>query len=567
TQEILVRPAFNLLKGTYKSFVELEYHFKECYKAVTNQLDWNNPKGHEYPFDLSKPLPLIEAQGRQVVPADYFFNNDLEYLKGGSSSKKYTTSTTKTKDAKYDNIEGIEDKVSTLWSPVKVTYDKFSMWGISHWGPKRQKLYGYASNKESKHDVISRKRMIAVTRVKVMMWYGYGYLEEIMIRREDQTLHKFKEDDFPRVNLRDIEDLMLLLLQKNLQLRARCHLRPECSTEDVHHTCCPNKPPTPDRAWNDGNSANSRPPQKWISNTAKARKPPRTPAFNLLKGTYKSFMELEYHFKECYKAITNQLDWNNPKGHEYPFNLSKPLPLIEAQGRQVVPADYFFNNDLEYLKGGSLSKKYTTSTTKTKAAKYDNIEGIEDKFYGYASNKESKHDVISRKRIITVTHVKVMKWYGYGYLEEVMIRREDQTLHKFKEDDFPRVNLRDIEDLLLLLVQKKLSNLEQDVIFDLNVALRKFTIRVVIFKRVEDLQLGVKSYQKKFNLTKLDTFRSHISKITPYTAYKNPQGITYLEKYKRNKLMRSDEIYKFCDGTLTSIRNVLHDIANNLRME
>ncbi|GKA24106.1 hypothetical protein Tco_0710139 [Tanacetum coccineum] len=119
TQEILVGPAFNLLKGTCKSFVELKYHFEECYKAVTDQLDWNNPEGHEYPFDLSKLLPLIKAQGRQVVPADYFFNNDLEYLKGGSASRKYTTSTIKTKAAKYDNTEGIEDMVLTLWSPVK----------------------------------------------------------------------------------------------------------------------------------------------------------------------------------------------------------------------------------------------------------------------------------------------------------------------------------------------------------------------------------------------------------------------------------------------------------------
>ncbi|GKF00970.1 hypothetical protein Tco_0027893, partial [Tanacetum coccineum] len=105
TQEHLVRPAFNLLKGTCKSRVELEYHFEECYKAVTDKLDWTNPKGHEYPFDLSKPLPLIEDQGRQVVPANYFFNKDLEYLKGGSLSNKYTTSTTKTKAAKYDTIK------------------------------------------------------------------------------------------------------------------------------------------------------------------------------------------------------------------------------------------------------------------------------------------------------------------------------------------------------------------------------------------------------------------------------------------------------------------------------
>ncbi|GJX35811.1 hypothetical protein Tco_0247368 [Tanacetum coccineum] len=38
--------------GTCKSRVELEYHFEECYKVVTDKLDWMNPEGHEYPFDL-----------------------------------------------------------------------------------------------------------------------------------------------------------------------------------------------------------------------------------------------------------------------------------------------------------------------------------------------------------------------------------------------------------------------------------------------------------------------------------------------------------------------------------
>ncbi|GJW73953.1 hypothetical protein Tco_0133323 [Tanacetum coccineum] len=31
--------------------------------------------------------------------------------------------------------------------------------------------------------------------------------------------------------------------------------------------------------------------------------------------------------------------------------------------------------------------------------------------------------------------------------------------------------------------------------------------------------------------------------------------------------MRSDELYKFTDGTLTSVKTVLHDIASNLRMD
>ncbi|GJR13546.1 putative reverse transcriptase domain-containing protein [Tanacetum coccineum] len=40
-----------------------------------------NPKGDIYPFDLSKPLPLQDYQGRLIIPVNFFFNNDLEYLK------------------------------------------------------------------------------------------------------------------------------------------------------------------------------------------------------------------------------------------------------------------------------------------------------------------------------------------------------------------------------------------------------------------------------------------------------------------------------------------------------
>ncbi|GJZ18453.1 hypothetical protein Tco_0554576 [Tanacetum coccineum] len=289
----------------------------------------------------------------------------------------------------------------------------------------------------------------------------------------------------------------------------------------------PERPPTPNRDWNAGKQIDFRPPQTWISKIAKAGKLPITfdklmntpidfseyvlnnikienltqeylvgPAFNLLKGTRKSRVELEYHLEECYKAITDKLDWTKPEGHEYLFDLSKPLPLIEDQGRQVVPANYFFNNNLEYLKGGSLSSKYTTSTTKTKAAKYDTIEGIEDMVPSLWSLRKSKHDVFFTKRIIAVTHVKFMKKYDYGYLDEIIVRTEDQSLHKFIEGDFPRLNLYDIEDMLLLLVQKKLSNLERDDIFDLNIAMRMFTRRVVIIKQVENLQLGFESYQK-----------------------------------------------------------------------
>ncbi|GJS67106.1 hypothetical protein Tco_0828411 [Tanacetum coccineum] len=148
---------------------------------------WHNLKGKPYPHDLSKPLPLIlNEQGRQVIPLDHFINDDLEYLKGGSSSQKYTTSITKTKAADYGQVKWVRDKVSRIWSPVKVIYDKHTYWGTYHWGPKHQKFYRYASNMETSKDVYSRHRrhrIIAVTSLKIMKWFSYSHLEEIIVRR------------------------------------------------------------------------------------------------------------------------------------------------------------------------------------------------------------------------------------------------------------------------------------------------------------------------------------------------------------------------------------------------
>nr|GEX18719.1 hypothetical protein [Tanacetum cinerariifolium] len=72
---------------------ELEYHLEEVYKATTNQLDWDNSEGQQYLHNLLQPLLLIpDNRGCRVIPFAHFINNDLEYLRGGASSRKYTTS-------------------------------------------------------------------------------------------------------------------------------------------------------------------------------------------------------------------------------------------------------------------------------------------------------------------------------------------------------------------------------------------------------------------------------------------------------------------------------------------
>ncbi|GJV57498.1 hypothetical protein Tco_1458503 [Tanacetum coccineum] len=153
----------------------------------------------------------------QRVPFEYLINNDLKYLQGGVSTMTYTTSTTKTKAAQYDLL-GIEDKVSNIWSPVKVAYNKYALWGISHWREQRKSFYAYARGMQSRGDVYSTKCILAVTHVKVIRKHGYGYMEEIVVRRADNALYRFKEGDFPRLRINDIEDMLLFVVQNRLTI-------------------------------------------------------------------------------------------------------------------------------------------------------------------------------------------------------------------------------------------------------------------------------------------------------------------------------------------------------------
>nr|GEX30819.1 retrovirus-related Pol polyprotein from transposon TNT 1-94 [Tanacetum cinerariifolium] len=187
-------------------------------------------------------------------------------------------------------------------------------------------------------------------------------------------------------------------------------------------------------------------------------------------------------------------------------------------------------------------------------------------FYSFAVNRESARDVYSKRKIIVVTELKIVEWHSYKHLDWITMRRDDDKLYKFKEGNFKRLPIQDIEDMLLLLVQGKLTYLTVEERFDFNVSLRMFTRSIVIHRRVEDLQLGVKRNQKKLNQTKPDSYRSNLKRKEAYTAYSNPRGFIYQNKDKKNRLMRIDERHKFTDGMLTDVRTALDDRLKGIRM-
>nr|GFA82902.1 hypothetical protein [Tanacetum cinerariifolium] len=141
----------------------------------------------------------------------------------------------------------------------------------------------------------------------------------------------------------------------------------------------PRKPPSPDRDWNKTLSVAQGDAQSWISDLARqtdarlsfnelldnpidfsnfimnrvgvATLTPELlagPTYELMRGSYNSLTELEYNLEEVYKATTDQLDWVNLEGQQYPHNLLQPIPLIpDNRGRRSLSHDRF-NNDVSF---------------------------------------------------------------------------------------------------------------------------------------------------------------------------------------------------------------------------
>nr|GEV80406.1 hypothetical protein [Tanacetum cinerariifolium] len=88
------------------------------------------------------------------------------------------------------------------------------------------------------------------------------------------------------------------------------------------------------------------------------------PTYELMKGSCKSLVEFEFFLKEVYKETTDQLDWINPKGQQYPHNM--------------------LNTDIKLP-------------------------------------RESARDVYSKHRIIAVTELKIVEWHNYKHLDWITL--------------------------------------------------------------------------------------------------------------------------------------------------
>nr|GEU99673.1 integrase, catalytic region, zinc finger, CCHC-type, peptidase aspartic, catalytic [Tanacetum cinerariifolium] len=172
--------------------------------------------------------------------------------------------------------------------------------------------------------------------------------------------------------------------------------------------------------------------QDWWKSLEEERPATPKPAWSIPSS------DVPYQMEKCHKLLTDSVNESILKQ-----NVSKPLPLGGPPGQVTNQSDFFFNNDLEYLRYGSKGSRPTLSISKMKATYYPDV-GLEQMMLDQMWIQEeckhiSKGDhkvVRNHMQILSVFIIEVFSMYGYDYMKKIVLRRADLNEHIIAERDF-----------------------------------------------------------------------------------------------------------------------------------
>ncbi|GKB44503.1 hypothetical protein Tco_0889445 [Tanacetum coccineum] len=249
------------------------------------------------------------------------------------------------------------------------------------------------------------------------------------------------------------------------------------------------------------------------------------PAFKLVKPFHKNNISLQFQMDECHLLLTNKIDLTNPEGNQVMPDVSKPLPLGGPPGQTLGSKNSYRHSGLKV-----------------------------------------NMNTMSHMKILSAVSLKTYSRYGYTYLKEIVLRRADYKEYKISESDFKNLHPNDFEDMYLLHLQGKLNHLsgsdKVNLLNTVNLWIRNIVIRI----RVEDLQLGIESYQTKLNLTKPSWDATDFLFKEDYTIVSKPRAVIYRDRNNQKKMVRETEVHKFSDGMLTRILEKLDHIVKDFRL-
>ncbi|GKB63493.1 hypothetical protein Tco_0919679 [Tanacetum coccineum] len=275
--------------------------------------------------------------------------------------------------------------------------------------------------------------------------------------------------------------------------------------------------------------------------------------------------EHQYHIDQMQNFLKNDIVWESRKEILVSPHPQRPTPIFQSCQRDPkAPTLSLVNQDLLYLKKGSSGpEKIVMPLHKFPVVIFpdDDIEERTSRWVDKA--QKAKGSSILNSKIVQIIKTYWELGHEHKFITEIVASRANGSIMSITKLDYKNLNKNDIEDMYLLIVNNKVDDYAKT---GLLMSLSVFIRSTVIWERLHDFQLGVKSYQQKVNLTAPTITFLGNEKYNVFSIVSEPvYDIIYKNNKKEKRVMRHQEVHKFCDATLKRVLEGLKSYNNDVK--
>ncbi|GJW57261.1 hypothetical protein Tco_0103992 [Tanacetum coccineum] len=176
--------------------------FEMKFKRLQSQSSGKSMKRNEVPSTLA--------------PAYLLINQDLLYLKKGSSGPKKIVLSLHKFPAIIFNDDDIEERTSRWVNKCVKKFNPYAQYGVEHWKNPHAKIFYIKKQKDPgkpKEEVYSNSKIIQFIKTYWKLGHEHKFITKIVARRANECTVSITESDYKNLNKNDIEDMYLLIMQ------------------------------------------------------------------------------------------------------------------------------------------------------------------------------------------------------------------------------------------------------------------------------------------------------------------------------------------------------------------
>ncbi|GKB97373.1 hypothetical protein Tco_0983510 [Tanacetum coccineum] len=223
-EAMLKKVADEMLRQRCTSGDEHQYHIDQMKNFLESDIVWESKKEILESPHPRKITPLvISCQRDPEAPALSLINQDLLYLKKGSSGPEKIVLSLHKFPAVVFNDDDIEERTSRWVNKCVKKFNPYARYGVKHWKNLHAKIFYIRKQKEpekAKEVVYSNSKIIQIVKTYWKLGHEHKFITEIVARRVNECIVSITEPDFKNLNKNAIEDMYLLIINGKLRFES-----------------------------------------------------------------------------------------------------------------------------------------------------------------------------------------------------------------------------------------------------------------------------------------------------------------------------------------------------------